>query len=151
MQRANTAADGVRTLAVVPFTTSQLRLHLAVAAICFLPNLGIAAEAPLQPSATEKPPHTVQCGGRCDQCGCKGGPGYRGPNGHCVSHKQLKKVCGVPPTTFCTAELIGYTKPQCVTSKTDEIGKPGKRSRKNKLPKPAEIPPQPNAPVNGLF
>lgn len=40
----------------------------------------------------------------CQGCGCRGGPGYRGPNGKCVGWKQLNKVCGSPPTTRCTAE-----------------------------------------------
>jgi hypothetical protein len=40
----------------------------------------------------------------CQGCGCRGGPGYRGPNGSCVGWKQLNKVCGSPPTTRCTAE-----------------------------------------------
>lgn len=43
-------------------------------------------------------------GGYCSGCGCKGGPGYRGPNGKCVGWKALNKVCGSPPTTRCTAE-----------------------------------------------
>lgn len=42
--------------------------------------------------------------GYCEGCGCKGGPGYRGPNGQCVGWKRLNKVCGTPPTTRCTAE-----------------------------------------------
>lgn len=40
----------------------------------------------------------------CEGCGCKGGPGYRAPNGRCVGWKQLNKVCGTPPTIRCTAE-----------------------------------------------
>ncbi|MDF3812919.1 MULTISPECIES: hypothetical protein [Rhodopseudomonas] len=31
-------------------------------------------------------------------CGCKGGPGYRAPDGHCVGFRELNKVCGQPPT-----------------------------------------------------
>jgi hypothetical protein len=34
----------------------------------------------------------------CHGCGCKGGPGYRAPDGHCVGFKELDKVCGNPPT-----------------------------------------------------
>jgi hypothetical protein len=34
----------------------------------------------------------------CTGCGCKGGPGYRSPDGHCVGFKELDKVCGNPPT-----------------------------------------------------
>jgi hypothetical protein len=33
----------------------------------------------------------------CDGCGCKGGPGYRGPDQKCVGFKNLDKVCGNPP------------------------------------------------------
>ncbi len=40
----------------------------------------------------------------CDGCGCRGGPGYRGPNGKCVGWAQIGKVCGSPPTERCTAE-----------------------------------------------
>lgn len=40
----------------------------------------------------------------CKGCGCKGGPGYRGPDGRCVGFKQLAKVCGTPPETRCTFE-----------------------------------------------
>jgi hypothetical protein len=40
----------------------------------------------------------------CSGCGCKGGPGYRGPNGQCVAWKTIGRVCGTPPTTHCTAE-----------------------------------------------
>ena len=36
----------------------------------------------------------------CHGCGCKGSPGWRNNNtGQCVSHKQLKQVCGDPPDT----------------------------------------------------
>jgi len=40
----------------------------------------------------------------CSGCGCKGGPGYRGPNGQCVSWKTIGRVCGSPPTLSCSAE-----------------------------------------------
>jgi len=34
----------------------------------------------------------------CHGCGCKGSLGWRNNNtGQCVSHKQLKQVCGDPP------------------------------------------------------
>ena len=33
-------------------------------------------------------------------CGDRGGPGYRGPNGQCVSWVSVGKVCGCPPTTM---------------------------------------------------
>lgn len=51
-------------------------------------------------------PAVARCPDRpaCKGCGCKGGPGYRGPDGRCVGFKQLSKVCGNPPETFCTFE-----------------------------------------------
>ena len=33
-----------------------------------------------------------------------GGPGYRGPDGKCVSWGNIGRVCGSPPTMLCTAE-----------------------------------------------
>lgn len=38
-------------------------------------------------------------------CGEKGGPGYRGPTGKCVSWQQIGPVCGSPPETHCTPEM----------------------------------------------
>lgn len=43
-------------------------------------------------------------GGRCNYCGCHGGPGYRGPDGHCVGKANLTRVCGSPPETRCKKE-----------------------------------------------
>ncbi len=40
----------------------------------------------------------------CTGCGCKGGPGYRGPDGRCVGFKNLDRVCGNPPDTRCVFE-----------------------------------------------
>jgi hypothetical protein len=37
-------------------------------------------------------------------CGDLGGPGYRAPNGKCVSWEALGRVCGSPPSTRCTDE-----------------------------------------------
>jgi hypothetical protein len=34
----------------------------------------------------------------CRGCGCKGGPGYRATDGHCVGFRELDKICGNPPT-----------------------------------------------------
>jgi len=41
---------------------------------------------------------------RCKGCGCKGGPGWRGPDGICVSKAKLALVCGTPPGTPCKEE-----------------------------------------------
>jgi hypothetical protein len=37
-------------------------------------------------------------------CGDRGGPGYRGPAGKCVSWAEIGRVCGSPPETKCRAE-----------------------------------------------
>lgn len=39
-------------------------------------------------------------------CGERGGPGYRGPDGKCVGWANLRKVCGSPPSTNCTPEMV---------------------------------------------
>ena len=38
-------------------------------------------------------------------CGDRGGPGYRAPDGRCVSWADLERKCGNPPTTRCTPEM----------------------------------------------
>jgi hypothetical protein len=40
----------------------------------------------------------------CSGCGCRGGPGYRSPDGHCVGFRELSRVCGPNPTSVCTFE-----------------------------------------------
>ncbi|MEX0745340.1 MAG: hypothetical protein WD118_07030 [Phycisphaeraceae bacterium] len=41
---------------------------------------------------------------RCQGCGCKGGPGWRGPEGTCVSKAKLAEICGSPPGAPCQQE-----------------------------------------------
>jgi hypothetical protein len=41
---------------------------------------------------------------RCKGCGCKGGPGWRGPDGYCVSQAKLAEICGSPPGGACKQE-----------------------------------------------
>jgi hypothetical protein len=41
---------------------------------------------------------------RCKGCGCKGGPGWRGPDGFCVSKAKLAMVCGTPAAAPCKQE-----------------------------------------------
>ena len=41
---------------------------------------------------------------RCKGCGCKGGSGWRSPNGFCVSEAKLAEICGSPAGTPCTQE-----------------------------------------------
>jgi hypothetical protein len=40
---------------------------------------------------------------RCRGCGCKGGPGWRGPDGYCVS-QAIAEICGSPPGGACKQE-----------------------------------------------
>jgi hypothetical protein len=41
---------------------------------------------------------------RCKGCGCKGGSGWRGPDGLCVSQSKLEAICGSPAGTPCKQE-----------------------------------------------
>jgi hypothetical protein len=38
-------------------------------------------------------------------CGCKGGPGWRGPDGTCVSKSALAETCGSPAGAPCKAGI----------------------------------------------
>jgi hypothetical protein len=62
--------------------------------------------APVSSQPVAEAPAPAQCLDlpMCKGCGCKGGPGYRGPNGQCVSYAQLFKVCGNPPGAPCVFE-----------------------------------------------
>jgi hypothetical protein len=40
----------------------------------------------------------------CHGCGCKSGPGWRKPDGHCASHAELTEVCHSPPGPPCKYE-----------------------------------------------
>ena len=41
---------------------------------------------------------------RCKGCGCKGGSGWRGPDGFCISQAKLAEVCGTPAGAPCKQE-----------------------------------------------
>jgi len=41
---------------------------------------------------------------RCKGCGCKGGPGWRGPDGTCASKSALATTCGSPAGAPCKQE-----------------------------------------------
>ena len=87
------------------------------------------AAGPLSPVAVPAYAHAlcVMDGGSCRGCGCKGGPGYRAPNGRCVSFKRLEKVCGPYPHARCAFENAPGTGANraCATHKH-----PKKRKRK---------------------
>jgi hypothetical protein len=44
------------------------------------------------------------CQTSCSGCGCKGGPGYRGPDKKCVGYANIIQVCGPPPHSNCVRE-----------------------------------------------
>ena len=44
-------------------------------------------------------------------CGERDGPGYRAPDGHCVSWPELDRACGKPPTTKCSPEHVNVQTP----------------------------------------
>ena len=67
-----------------------LALFVFAALLASVPSPAAWAACP------ERPP--------CKGCGCKGGPGYRGPDGRCVGFKALDRVCGIPPETRCRFE-----------------------------------------------
>jgi hypothetical protein len=70
-----------------------------------LPRLGAFVVA-VCALAWSSPAITASCPERpaCHGCGCKGGPGYRGPDGRCVGFRELDNVCGSPATVRCTFE-----------------------------------------------
>ncbi|MGE5259870.1 MAG: hypothetical protein ACM3MH_03215 [Actinomycetota bacterium] len=41
---------------------------------------------------------------RCQGCGCKGGTGWRGPDGACVPRTSLAQICGSPAGAPCKQE-----------------------------------------------
>jgi hypothetical protein len=64
---------------------------------------------------------------RCKGCGCKGGPGWRGPDGTCVSKSALATTCGSPAgavqagigNTRLLRQAIGIGRPE---ASADAIG-----------------------------
>jgi len=53
-----------------------------------------------------------QCATVCRGCGCKGGPGYKGPRG-CVGWTDVISVCGPPPHARCERQCALIV-PACV-------------------------------------
>ena len=55
---------------------------------------------PLAGKTRKKKSGSCEVGGKCEGCGCKGGPGYRSKtSGECVGFKQLISECGNPPSS----------------------------------------------------
>ena len=63
----------------------------------------------------------------CHGCGCKGGPGYRAPDGRCVGFLELERKCGAPPTLRCTFENAPGTgaNAECATRSRTHPQRPG--------------------------
>jgi hypothetical protein len=53
--------------------------------------------------------------------GCKGGPGWRGQNGQCVSHANLTKECDTPPSTRCSYEGARQVCPSKASSANSNV------------------------------
>ena len=60
------------------------------------------------------------------ECGERGGPGYRGPNGKCVGWAEMGRVCGSPPETRCKPEAVAPNAPEAAGHgvKIEELHKP---------------------------
>ena len=76
---------------------------MLVAAILAAPLPGTAAG---QVRAMDDSSVGAACSERpaCRGCGCRGGPGYRGPDGRCVGFRELARICGTPPERRCVFE-----------------------------------------------
>lgn len=63
------------------------------------------------------------------ECGERGGPGYRGPNGKCVGWAEMGRVCGNPPATRCRAEAVAPNADEAAShgAKIEELRQPQKR------------------------
>ena len=69
-------------------------------------RLAVLLIAVLAPMAQTAGTYAAECLDlpRCVGCGCRGGPGYRAPDGHCVGYLELAKVCGPDPEKVCSFE-----------------------------------------------
>src|SRR5579862_464592 len=77
-----------------------MRVLITLGGIIFASvNSAFAADLPVHP--TVRAPVCIGGG-----CGTLGGPGYRDPDGKCVSWESLGRVCGDPPTTRCQRECV---------------------------------------------
>ena len=56
---------------------------------------------------------------RCKGCGCKGGPGWRGPEGTCIAQAKLAEICGSPPGAPCVKEAATRI---CFGNKSASVG-----------------------------
>ena len=92
-------------------------MHAAVIKVLVLAGLVWASGSGLAESKCPDMP------GPCSGCGCKGSPGYRSiATGRCVSHKNLYKICGDPPSSSCVFENAPGTggNRECALGKTTD-------------------------------
>ncbi|MFG1250101.1 hypothetical protein [Xanthobacter flavus] len=94
-------------------------IFAACLAVLLLPAAFLQAKE----ACPERPP--------CRGCGCKGGPGYRGPDGRCVGFADLSKICGEPPTQRCVFENAPGTGENraCATGKLPPVQPPAAAPR----------------------
>ena len=66
----------------------------------------LRATRPVTPHDIDPPVSTALADDacRCQGCGCKGGAGWRGPDGACVPRATLAQVCGSPAGAPCKQE-----------------------------------------------
>lgn len=69
-------------------------IHRTILAILLAVPFAVPADA--SAACPERP--------ACRGCGCKGGTGYRAPDGHCVGFREFDAICGRPPHAACTFE-----------------------------------------------
>jgi hypothetical protein len=77
----------------MPYPQAALRAACLVLAL-------LAGLARASPAAAYGCPERPSCSG----CGCRGGTGYRAPDGHCVGFRELARVCGPNPARVCSFE-----------------------------------------------
>jgi hypothetical protein len=65
-----------------------------------------------------------RCTAACHGCGCKGGPGYRMPDGRCAGYANLIRECGPPPHALCRRECAPVA-PGCIGQVAGRAWLPG--------------------------
>ncbi len=72
-------------------------MRIVIALVLALISLSLLSPEPISQALAQD-----SC--RCKGCGCKGGPGWRGPDGSCVPQGKLADICGSPPGVPCKQE-----------------------------------------------
>ncbi len=82
-------------------------------------------------------------------CGEKGGPGYRSPDGKCVGWANLRKVCGSPPSTNCTPEMVAEGAGAAAGTRAPAASTSGVAAAVGLLSAPTAAPAQGADPIEG--